>query len=270
MKQLLTDKRMLGYRLMDQYPDICCFSTTRHGGYSTGAYASFNCNHYCGDDLQNVQKNRELLLSLLPERPVMLLVPHQVHGTEILKVGKSFLAQGEDVRTSLLEGVDAMISDVAGVCLCISTADCIPVLLYDPKKKAAAVIHAGWRGTVKRIVRMTVKAMQREFGTESCDLVACIGPGISKQAFEVGPEVYEEFQQADFPMHDIAEMYKSSGKWHIDLWEANRLELIAAGVLPDQIEIAGICTYNTNDDFFSARRAGIHSGRMLSGILLKQ
>ena len=98
------------------------------------------------------------------------------------------------------------------------------------------------------------------------DVVAAIGPGISLQSFEVGDEVYQAFQDARFDMNVISRRYS---KWHIDLWEANRIQLISAGVNPDNIEVSGICTYTANEDFFSARRLGINSGRIISGIILK-
>lgn len=258
---------MLVYGLNKSYTDIFCFSTTRHGGYSTGQYTSFNCNHYCGDTTENVERNRKLLTDILPWRPEMLIVPHQVHSTEVLAVKSDFLLATETDRKNMLEGVDAVITDLSEVCLCVSTADCIPVLCYDVRNKAIAAIHAGWRGTVGRIVEKTLMLMQAEYGTCMQDVVAVIGPGISLQSFEVGDEVYQAFSDAGFDMNVIARKYE---KWHIDLWEANRLQLVSMGVSPDSIEVCGICTYIDNDNFFSARRLGIKSGRIISGIMLNK
>ena len=109
--------------------------------------------------------------------------------------------------------------------------------------------------------------MSEAYGTDARDVVACIGPGISQEAFEVGDEVYAAFRAAGFPMQYIARRY---AKWHIDLWEANRLQLLTAGVRQENIELSAICTYANNTDFFSARRQGIHSGRILSGIMLTE
>lgn len=265
MKPTVSDNRMLGYELMKAYSNISCFSTLRHGGYSQGTYASFNCNHFCGDNPEDVTRNRELLCSLLPERPVELVVPHQTHGVTVRVIDNAYTKESKEARTALLEGVDALVTDMPGYCLCVSTADCIPVLLYDRKRLVVAAIHAGWRGTVARIVEHTLSVMARQYGTEGQDLIACIGPGISQKAFEVGDEVYEAFCQAGFPMEAIA---RKQDKWHIDLWEANRLQLLAHGVEAAHIEVAGICTYANNRDFFSARRQGIRSGRILSGIML--
>lgn len=249
---------MLEYGQMKSYSNISCFSTTRNGGYSEGNYASFNCTHYCGDCLEHVKKNRELLCSLLPQRPLELIIPHQTHSTNVKVLASS--ADWED-----LEGVDALVTHLPGFCLCVSTADCIPVMLYDKKKQVVAAVHAGWRGTVGRIVEKTLRVMQNTYGTKGKDVVACIGPGISLESFEVGDEVYQAFQQASFDMPLIS---KKFAKWHIDLWEANRLQLLGLGVSEEHIEVAGICTYQSYESFFSARRMGIQSGRILSGIML--
>ena len=112
--------------------------------------------------------------------------------------------------------------------------------------------------------------MQAAYGTEGKDIIACIGPGISLASFEVGDEVYEAFRTESFPMEYISVWKPETHKHHIDLWAANRLQLSDFGVPPRQIENAGICTYEQHEDFFSARRLGIKSGRVLSGIMINQ
>ena len=258
---------MLEYSLNKLYSDIFCFSTTRHGGLSSGNYASFNCNWYCGDQQERVEKNQELLRRMIPVEQVELLIPRQVHSSSVLTIDEDFLSADEAARAEQMDGVDALITDRRGECLCISTADCIPVLCYDPVNHAVAAIHAGWRGTVSRIVSKTIKAMQQAYATAPSDVWAIIGPGISLQAFEVGNEVYDRFSEAGFDMDRIARRYQ---KWHIDLWEANRIDLLDAGVTDVHIELSGVCTFNECDDFFSARRLGIKSGRILSGIVMKR
>lgn len=158
------------------------------------------------------------------------------------------------------EDTDAVITDVPGLCLCVKTADCIPVLLCDTRRRIVAAVHAGWRGTVARIVSKTIAQM----GSRGEDLRAVIGPGISLSAFEVGDEVYEQFRLAGFPMHRIA---TKEQKWHLDLWQANRWLLEESGVR--NIYVAGICTYNNSAQFFSARREGIQTGRNMNGIMIE-
>jgi YfiH family protein len=164
-----------------------------------------------------------------------------------------------------LQDVDAVVTHLKDFCLCVSTADCVPVLIYDKVREVIAAVHAGWRGTVGRILEKTIETMKSHYGSEGKDIVACIGPSISLESFEVGDEVYDAFAEADFDMKRIAKRYE---KWHLDLWEANRLQLLNQGVLPENMEVAGICTYQQHEDFFSARRLGIQSGRILSGIML--
>lgn len=206
-----------------------------------------------------------MLSDALPFRPLEIVVPRQVHSTEVFRIDSSFMSLSAEERSSALEGMDAVMTDIPGMCLCVSTADCIPILLYDSRSKAVAAIHAGWRGTVGMIVTRTLSLMAEAYGTSPEDVHAVIGPGISLLSFEVGDEVYDAFSRSGFNMDMIARRY---GKWHIDLWEANRQLLVDAGVKPGNIEVCGICTYTCHDDFFSARRLGINSGRMLTGIML--
>ena len=248
--------------------DVTAFSTTRHGGVSTGTYATLNCTPYTGDTDENVRRNQERLAQALPQRPRAFVIPWQTHGTESLVIDTHYLQADPQTRHGLLQGVDALITRERGICLCISTADCIPILLYDKRHCAAAAIHAGWRGTVNRIVLRTLERMQALYGTEGKDVQAVIGPGISLAAFEVGEEVYEAFRTAGFPMPYIAEWHNDTHKHHIDLWAVNQLQLLDFGLPDTQIETAGICTYTRYNDFFSARRLGIQSGRMLSGIVM--
>ena len=200
----------------------------------------------------------EILGASLPKRTQVFVIPRQTHTTNVRVI--------TDVPSpEELQDVDAVVTHLKDFCLCVSTADCVPVLIYDKVREVIAAVHAGWRGTVGRIVEKTIETMKSHYGSEGKDIVVCIGPSISLESFEVGDEVYDTFAEAGFDMNRIAKRYK---KWHLDLWEANRLQLLNQGVLLENIEVAGICTYQQHEDFFSARRLGIQSGRILSGIML--
>ncbi len=251
------------YRVAD---GVKAFTTTRKGGVSQGNYGEFNINEYCGDEPKHVEENRRLLGAELGIDAERILMAHQVHGVEVRQIASGFLSLPENVRKMRLEGVDALMTDQKGICIGVSTADCIPVLLYDEEHHAVAAIHAGWRGTVQRIVHKTVQEMMLVYQTDPKKLKAVIGPGISLANFEVGDEVYEAFEQATFPMEEIAERH---GKWHINLPLCNQLMLEHLGVKHENIQVSSICTYAHYDEYFSARRLGVNSGRLYTGIFLQ-
>lgn len=245
--------------------EVTAFSTTRHGGFSKGNYAAFNINRYCGDSEENILKNRESLCSLLGISDDCLVMPHQVHLANVAKIDEAFLALSDAERQEVMEGVDALITNLRGVCIGVSTADCIPVLLYDQEQHAVCAIHAGWRGTVKRIVVKAVEMMTEVYGTHPRHLVAQIGPGIHLESFEVGDEVYDAFAKEGFSMEQIS---VKKEKWHINLLECNRLQLLSTGMPATQIKVSPVCTFMRSDDYFSARKLGISSGRIFTGVML--
>ncbi len=268
MSRLTCDKELLEYELFSSQSGVVAFSTTRRGGCSEGAYATFNCSPYCGDHLTSVRQNLQHLSTLLPTIPLEWVIPYQVHGSRVLNVGEDFVEASSAVRREMLEGVDALVSNRPGYCLCVSTADCIPLLFCDKQRQVIAVAHAGWRGTVSRIAQKTLESMEHIYGSHPENVCVAVGPGISLEAFEVGVEVHEAFLEAGFPMDKVARWYRPSSHWHIDLWAANYWLLCQSGVLPENIEFSGVCSYLQCDDFFSARRLGTRSGRTLSGIML--
>ena len=237
---------------------VTAFSTTRQGGCSTGNYAAFNINGYCGDDEVHIAANKVALCSLLGIDSNRLVMPHQVHDCVVRRI--------DGPQQGVIEGVDAVMTDVPQLCIGVSTADCSPVLLYDSTHRAVSAVHAGWRGTVLRIVQKAVETMRDTYGTAPADLQAVIGPGISLDSFEVGDEVYDQFLSAGFDMQPIS---RRDAKWHIDLPMCNRLQLMEAGIPADHIQMTNICTYQQYDRYFSARRLGIQSGRIYTGILIK-
>lgn len=261
----MSNNQLLRYALADC---ATAFSTTREGGCSQGTYASMNVGAYCGDDEASVAANRRTLVSLLGMTDeARLVVPHQVHGIESRIIGEEFPALPESIRGMILEGVDAVMTNVPGICVGVTTADCIPLLICDPSHRAVCAVHAGWRGTVAQIARKALADMAVAYGTRPEDVLVQIGPGISLENFEVGDEVYEAFAEAGFDLERVARRLE---KWHIDLPLCNRLTLEDAGVRPDRIADCAVCTYAEADRFFSARRLGTASGRIYTGIMLHE
>ena len=255
----------------DMGADVVAFSSTRHGGCSKGNYAAFNINRYCGDSEEDIRSNRQALCEMLGISDDRLIMPHQVHETKVAKINETFLALNDAERKEMLEGVDALMTNLKNVCIGVSTADCIPVLLYDQESGAVCAIHAGWRGTVKRIVEKAVEAMTAAYSTLPQQLTAQIGPGIHLDSFEVGDEVYDAFAKEGFDMESISRRYPTSDgmgeKWHIDLAECNRLQLLSLGIPSEAIAVSPVCTFQQAADYFSARRLGINSGRIFTGII---
>jgi len=206
-----------------------------------------------------VRANRRRLAEALHIDPQNLFLPSQIHGTSILRVDSS--TAKEDLRD-----VDALITNVPGACVAVMSADCVPILVYDMRNKAVAAIHSGWRGTVARILEKTLLRMKMEFGTAGADIVAGIGPSVSQESYEVGEEVISEVNKSFGPGSELL-LSQQFNKAKLDLWKANRIQLLEFGVLPANIEISDLCTVKHNNHFFSARKGD--SGRFAAGIVLR-
>lgn len=201
------------------------------------------------------------------ELPYAVLQPHQTH-TDNVRVISDRATSREDLRD-----VDALITSLPDFAIGVRTADCVPVLLYDPVQRVAAAVHAGWRGTVARISQKTIAIMQREYGCRPSDMKAVIGPSIGPDSFQVGEEVVQAFAEADFPMHaihtDRGPRVEGSmaGGHHLDLWTANHWLLMQCGLCLENIQVAGICTYTHADEYYSARHDGNLKTRRIINVI---
>ncbi|MDD4631419.1 MAG: peptidoglycan editing factor PgeF [Proteiniphilum sp.] len=271
MKQHPQYRNLLQFGLLSQEKEIEHFSTTRSGGVSNGTYASFNMGNFSDDNPVNIYENRRILARMLYMEMEQFIIPHQTHGTRVLVIDDSFLALDQAAAIETMYGVDATITSKKGFFLCATTADCIPIILFDKKREIIAAIHAGWKGTQGRIVERTVAEMSHRYNSSPADIVAGIGPGISQLHYEVGSEVVEAFVREGFDFSDRAVAFRKnpSSKWHLDLKEINRRELLRLGVIGENIEKSDLCTFEREELFFSARRQTEHSGRMLTGIMMK-
>jgi YfiH family protein len=239
--------------IFSRHHNICALQTTRHGGVSPKPFASLNLGHSTPDNPANVLRNKEILCGHLGIDPSSLVTADQVHGTTICEA-----AEGGHRR----EGFDAFITDTANVFLCILTADCYPILLYDPEHNAAGAVHAGWKGTAANAAGKTVEAMKERFGSSPSSCLAYIGAGISGNAYEVGREVADRFSGK----HLTA---LPDGRTLLDLASANLDQLLEAGIPDSHIEVSPFCTVRNNRDFFSYRREKGQTGRMIALIGIK-
>jgi YfiH family protein len=243
-------------------PELGHYVSGRAGGVSQGELGTFNLGLKAGDDPECVWENRRRLAQAMGVALDYLVFPSQTHSLNVKRVSGP-IEPGE------LADTDALITDAPGVCINVMSADCVPVLLYDPIRRAAGAVHAGWRGTVGKIVTRTVLAMHEAFGTNPGDLVAGIGPSICADVYEVGEEVLAAVQNAFNTTEGLILRRKAEGKGYIDLWEANRRQLLEAGVPAGSIEVAGLCTYLHADQFFSARKSRNQAGRFAAGIVVR-
>jgi YfiH family protein len=263
--------------------------STRKGGRSLayapeGAPGELNLGFTASDDREAVIANRRLLVQAItgnPETPLATL--RQFHSSGVAVAGPA-----DHRRERPCKG-DGLVTAEPGLLLAIQTADCVPVLVADRRQRVVAAFHAGWRGTVKRIVESGVGRMRLEFGCRPQDLVAAIGPAIGACCYAVGEEVLQEFEsQFDYARELFSEVYSTDPvrtrypmlfltqrapghspigpAIHLDLWEANRRQLLAAGLDPRSIQTVGGCTACHPEWFFSHRASRGHAGRMMSVI----
>ncbi len=235
---------------------------TRLGGVSEGPWASLNMSCSTGDAAEPVRENRRRALEALDLVPEQSLTSWLVHGNHVRVVtrGDLRLAGANDVRA------DAMVTRDRGIALTLRFADCVPVMFHDPIRGVIGIAHAGWKGIVNHLLPGTVGAMQRAFGSRPRDLIACVGPSIGPDRFEVGEDVAAQIQAAvrapvilmgEPALQGIAG--EASPRPHVDLWAAARSQLEEAGV--GRIEVAGICTASNVHEWFSHRAEHGKTGR---------
>lgn len=232
------------------FPSLVAAESMRHGGVSPAPYSSLNLGTNTDDDPAHVRENRQRFCTALGFQPEQLMLSRQVHGDQVLRV----------TGPGQAEGFDALITDQPGILLAVSVADCTPILVFDQKNKGMAAIHAGWRGTAAGIVAKTLHAMAEQFGSAGADCWAYVGTCIDECSFAVGPEVALAFS-ADFKRLDAAK-----GQFLVDLKKANLAQLLDFGLPAAQIEVSPYSTVLHQERYFSHRREGGVTGRMLAVI----
>jgi len=207
-----------------------------------------------------ILQNRAIIEAEFPN--MKFIVAHQIHSSNI-EIIKELKTQGWESQSSVVKDCDALITDKKGVMLTILTADCVPVLLFDPIQKVVGAVHAGWRGTAEDIVFKTVLKMQESFGSNPKDIIVGVAPSIGACCYEVGEDVAKHF-------FDHRDSFTQKGdKFMLDLPYLNKIQLLKAGLIEENIEMSGICTTCEVDDYFSYRKEQGCSGRFMSMIGLK-
>ncbi len=253
----------------DRIPFIRNAFSTRIGGVSRNEYASMNLGFHRGDADENVIENYRRFCRAAGFGFRTLVSSSQDHHTFIRRVGRRNRGTGI-WKPKDIESVDGLITNETGVTLVTHYADCVPIFLADPVKRAIGLAHAGWRGTAAKIGAAAVEAMGREFGSRPRDLLAGIGPSIGPCCFEVDAPVRDvfaalsELNPTEFIRDD------GGGKFHVDLWEANRRILMQAGVPSEKIAVSGVCTRCNADWLFSHRASGGKRGGLAAFLALKE
>ncbi|MBR2742724.1 MAG: peptidoglycan editing factor PgeF [Clostridia bacterium] len=244
-----------------------CF-TTRRGGVSGGCYSSLNLGVNRGDDEKNVLENYDIICGALGISKEDVILSRQTHSDVVEVVGKGECGNGL-FYANKFENADAFVTSERGAALTIFMADCVPILLLDPKKRVIAACHSGWRGTVQRIGEKTVNVMLKRYGCDAGDMLGAIGPSIGPCCFEVDAPVVREFEAA-FDFLPRKEYIKEcgGGKYHIDLWRANFELLRHAGIPEENISLLGECTVCGGGKYFSHRRDGDMRGSLAAIIEL--
>ena len=240
----MTPSRVVRPAIFQTITGLVAGVSTRHGGLSKAPYTSLNLGVHTDDDPAVIEQNLSLFCTDLGVSSTDLARSYQVHGDKIWVTG----------RAGYQSGFDAMVAVQPGVFAGVGIADCTPILLADPVTRVCAAIHAGWKGTVAKIVEKTARRLIENRGSNPADILAYIGPCISLAHFEVGDEVAAQF--------DEAFKIRKGAKWHVDLKAANAAQLRALGI--QQIEIDPACTVANNADFFSHRTEKGVTGRMLA------
>lgn len=260
----------LAFPALERTGIVCHGFSTRMGGVSTGVYSTMNFALLKGDDPDHVRENYRRMAKAIGVDQEKMVLSWQTHTTNIRKVTEDDAGKGI-TRERDYHDIDGLITDVPGLTLVTFYADCVPLYFLDPVRRAVGLSHSGWRGTVGRMGQATVEAMGREYGSNPGDIIACIGPSICQDCYEVGEEVAAEFRRA------FSEKYwpellcaKPEGKYLLNLWRANEIVLLEAGVKAENIQVTDICTHCNPDYLFSHRTMGSERGNLAAFLSIKE
>lgn len=228
--------------------------TTRVGGVSRGIYESMNLSYTRGDEKEAVDENFRRIAAVLRCGLDDIVCSDQTHTVNLRIVSREDGGKGI-VKPKDYTDIDGLLTDEPGLVLATFYADCVPLYFVDTKRRAAALAHSGWRGTVARMGRCVTEKMRQAYGTDPADIVAAVGPSICQECYEVSGDVADAFA-AEFKKKGQADEIlksKGNGKYQLDLWRANEIVLTEAGIPAGQIQITDLCTCHNSRYFFSHR-----------------
>lgn len=259
---------LLHFKLLEEVEGIEHCFTTRGGGVSENEFATMNFSFVRGDKEEAVMENYRRMALAMGAEIGQFVCTDQTHTTNVRKVTKEDAGKGVVIPKDYTD-VDGLITDEPGLILSTFYADCVPLYFVDPVHKAIGLSHSGWRGTVNRMGQITIEAMQREYGSNPKDLYCAIGPSICQDCYEVSKDVAEAFIQAFKGYENEILIQKSEEKFQLDLWKANEIVMLEAGILPEHLAITNICTCCNHEKLFSHRASKGKRGNLAAFLMLK-
>ena len=259
----------LSYPLLKKTGIVNHGFSTRIGGVSEGIFSSMNLSFSRGDDEACVRENFKRMAETIGVEPNSLVFAAQTHTTNVRKVTAEDKGKGI-VYPLDYQDVDGLITNESGVCLTTFYADCVPLFFIDPVHKAIGLSHSGWRGTVGKMGQETLRRMREEYGTDAKDVIAAVGPSICQDCYEVSEDVIENFKEA-FDERCWGELFyqKENNKYQLNLWKANEIILLEAGVRKENIAVPNVCTNCNSDVLFSHRATKGQRGSLAAFMALK-
>lgn len=244
--------------------------STRLGGVSQGCYASMNLSFTRGDDEAAVRENYHRIAKSIGVKYENMVLSQQTHTTNVRVVTEKDKGKGI-VKPLDYTDVDGMVTNIHGICLVTFYADCVPLYFVDPVQKAIGLSHSGWRGTVGKIGKETIRKMEEQYGSDPKDILAAVGPSICKDCYEVSEDVILEFQK-NFKERYWKDLFyrKENGKYQLDLWKANEIIFKESGILPEHIAVTNVCTHCNSEILYSHRTSGDRRGNLAAFLALKE
>lgn len=243
--------------------------STRLGGVSGGYYESLNLSFDRGDDPEAVRENFRRIGEAIGVQVEDMVMSKQTHTTNVRVVTEEDRGKGI-VRDRDYTDIDGLITNVRGICLVTSYADCVPLYFVDPVRKAIGLSHSGWRGTVGKIGKKTVELMTESFGSDPADILACVGPSICSDCYEVSQDVIDKVKEVfDEALWESLFYEKGNGKYQLDLWKTNEEVFQEAGILPEHIAVTNVRTRCNSRILYSHRVRGDKRGNLCAFLALK-
>lgn len=259
---------LLQIPLLDETGIVKNAFTTREGGVSEGIFESLNLSFTRGDDPDAVKENYRRVAASFGKDLTDIVGSDQTHTTNVRRVDRSCGGYGVTKERPYTD-VDGLVTNEPGLILATFYADCVPLYFVDPVHKAIGLSHSGWRGTAARMGQATLDKMKAEFGTNPADVYAAIGPSICQDCYEVSEDVADAFKEAFAGHEDAILIDKGNGKYQLDLWEANEIVMLDAGVKMEHLAVTNLCTCCNGRLLFSHRASKGKRGNLGAFLMLK-